>query len=135
MSDAAAHREALLHAAFVQEADCYAQALRLAGELAEACGRGEPIDDRLGRVLELLDEVAGHEARIAPHKQRWEQAGRHAGPELRAVMDRIAALIRELGRHIHTIEEAARLRRDQIGAELDVCDRRRRMQRAYLRDS
>jgi hypothetical protein len=135
MSDAGPDLEAVLHATFVQEAECYAQALRLAGELAEACGRGEPIDDGLRPVLALLDEVAGHEARIFSVKQHWEQAGRRAGVELRAVMDRIAALIRELGRQLHRIEEAARERRDRLGAELDVCDRRRRMQRAYLRES
>ncbi len=135
MSDAGADLEALLQAAFVQEADCYAQALRLAGDLATACGQGEPIDGRLQQVLGLLDEVAAHEARIAPLKQRWERAGRPAGPALRTVMDRAAALIRELGRPLQTIEEAACVRRDRLGTELDVCNRRRRMQRAYLRDS
>ncbi len=124
-----------MHAAFVRQADCYARAVPLAAELAEACGRGEHPDDRLRRVLELLDEVAASEAGIASEKRRWEQEGRRAGVALRGVMARAADLIRQLAGHLRTIEESARARRDVLAAELDACNRRRQMQRAYLRKS
>jgi hypothetical protein len=135
MNDSNADLEAVLHAAYVQEADCYARAAQLAGDLAAACGQGEPIDDRLRPVLDLLEEVAVHETRLAAAKQYWEHAGRPAGPELRGVMDRIAASIEQLGLQLRTIEQAARERRERLAVELDACNRRRQMQRAYARES
>jgi hypothetical protein len=131
MNGSGAEVGALLLSAFLQEADCYGRALQVAAELGAACQRSEGIDERLRQVFALLEEVAAVEARIAPVKQAWEQAGRPAGTELRAVMDRVAALILQLKNHIQTIEEAVRARRDAVAAELDVCNRGRQMQRAY----
>lgn len=123
--------ESVLHAAYVEEAEGYARAERLAGELAAACGRGEPLDGRLQQVLDLLNDIAARDAHIAPVKESWMRAGRPAGAELRAVMDRIAALIGTLSGHFQILEQAARSRRDELAAELDACNRRRQMQRAY----
>jgi hypothetical protein len=131
MSDSA-RPESVLYAAYIEEAEDYARAERLAGELAAACGRGEPLDDRLQQVLDLLKEIAARDARIAPVKESWMRAGRPTGAELRAVMDRIAALIGALSGHFQILEQAARSRRDALAAELDDCNRRRQMQRAYL---
>jgi hypothetical protein len=135
MNDTNAEVEAVLHATYVQEADCYALALQRAGELVAACERGEPIDDRLRSVLDLLDEVAGHETRIAVARQHWEQGGRFAGVELRSVRERIAALITQLSRQLQRIEQMTRERRDRLAVELDACNRRHQMQRAYARES
>jgi hypothetical protein len=135
MSDAGADMQAMLQAALEHEAACYEAALQPAAELAAACGRGEPIDDRLQQVLAHLGAIAEHEFHIAAVKRQWQEAGRPAGPALRAVLDRIAALIRQLSREMQVIEEAVRARRDQLAAELDGCNRRCQMQRAYLRKS
>ncbi|HWG43735.1 MAG TPA: hypothetical protein VN688_13185 [Gemmataceae bacterium] len=135
MNDASTDWQAVLQTAYLEEAACYARAAQLAGELVAACGRGEPIGDQLRPILDLLDEVALHESRIAPTKASWEQAGRPTGPELRGMMDRIAALIEQLGGQLKTIEQAARERRERLAVELDACNRRRQMQRAYARES
>lgn len=131
MTDSA-RMESELHAAYVEEAEGYARAERLAGELAAACRRGEPLDERLQQVLDLLNDIAVRDARLAPVKESWLGADRPTGAELRAVMDRIAALIGALGGHFQILEQAARSRRDELAAELDACNRRRQMQRAYL---
>jgi len=130
-----AELQAVLHAALEREAASYEAALQLAAEQGAACGRGEAIDDRLQQVFARLGEVAEQETRIAALKRQWEEDGRPAGPALRTMLDRLAALIRQLTRELHVIEDAARARRDQLAAELDVCNRRRQMQRAYLRKS
>jgi hypothetical protein len=135
MSDASVNLEAILHAVYAENADRYAAALRLADDLAVACDRGEPIDDRLRQVFDLIGEAANREASLAALKQNGEGEGRRAGPDLRAVMDRIAGLIEELSRRLQTIERAARVRRDELAAQLDVCNRQRQMQRAYQRKS
>ena len=134
MNDSA-EMQAVLHAALEREAACYTAALQTAAEQAAACGCGEPIDDRLQQVFARLGEVAEQEARIAAVKRQWDEAGRPAGPQLRAVLNRLAALIRRLSGELRIIEEEVRARRDRLAAELDVCNRRRQMQRAYLRKS
>ncbi len=131
----AARMQAVLHAALERQAERYAAALQPAAELAAACGRGEPIDERLQQVIACLGDIAAQEASIAAVKKQWDKSGRPAGPALRAALDRVAALIRQLSGELQTIEEAARVRRDRLAAELDVCNRRRQMQRAYLRKS
>lgn len=134
MNDAAP-MQAVLQAALERQAECYAAALQPAAELAAACGRGEPIDERLQQVLARLSSIAEQEASITAVKEQWEKSGRPAGPVLRVALDRVAALIRQLSRELQTIEEAARARRDRLAAELDVCNRQRQMQRAYQRKS
>lgn len=121
----------LLLAAYVSEAEHYATALQLAGEVAAACRLGETIDERLGRVLALLSEIGNREVGLVPIKQRWEQAGRPNHNSLRNVIDRIAEFIRQIQSELQIIEQSVQGRRDQLAGELDVCNRRYRMQRAY----
>jgi hypothetical protein len=121
-----------MHAAFAAQADGYARALELAEGLAASCGEDAAPDDRLAGLLRLLDEAVAREAALAPVKQRWQQTGCAPDAPLRAVMDRIDSLIERLSRHLQTIEHAARQRRDRLADELDACNRRRQMRRAYL---
>jgi septal ring factor EnvC (AmiA/AmiB activator) len=126
---------AVLYAAYVDEAEQYATALRLAGETAAACRRGEKIEDRLNQVLNLLTEIGRRDSLLASVKQRWEQAGRPTNHDLRSAMDRIAALIVQIQRELQTLEQAVQARRDRLADELDACNRSCRMQRAYQRKS
>lgn len=130
MSDIAEGVEERLLAAYAEEADCYDRAVRLAETFC-----GTDFQAVVPPILALLNEIAVREASIAEVKERWRQSGRRAGPKLGAVMDRIAATIEQLRRHMGKIEEAARARRDRLAVELDDCNRRRRMQRAYSRKS
>ena len=125
---------AILYAAYVEEEEQYARALQSARE-ASACGVGEGFDERLRQVFALLDAIAARDDVLAETKQRWEQEGRPSNDALRGVMNRIADLIRHLSRAMQTVESAVRARRDRLADELDVCNRRRQMQRAYLRKS
>lgn len=133
--NAGAEMQVILQAALEREAASYEAALRPAAELAAACRRGEPIDDRLQQVLAHMGAIAEQESHLAGIKRQWQQAGRPTGPALRGVLDRVAALIRQVSAELHVIEEAVRGRRDQLAAELDGCNRRCQMQRAYLRKS
>ena len=126
---------AVLYAAYVDEADQYATALRLAGEAAAASRGGEAIENRLNQVLDLLAAIGRRDSLLAAVKQRWEQAGRPTSDALRAVMDRIAALILQTQRELQNLEQAVQARRDRLADELDVCNRSCRMQRAYQRKS
>ena len=125
------HLGTVLFEAYGSEAERYTTALQLAGEVAAACRRGEAIDDRLGQVLALLDEITRTDALLAPVKQRWVQAGRPNNDSLRQVTDRIAVLIRQIQNELQIIEGTVQVRRDELAGELDVCNRRCRMQRAY----
>jgi hypothetical protein len=131
---------AVLYAAYLEQTERYARALRLASEVAAACGVGADHSTAhaagspgLRQVFALLDEIAAQDALLVPVKQHWESVGRPTTTALRAVMDRIAGLIRLLSRELQTIEQAARARREELAAELDVCNRRCQMQRAYQR--
>lgn len=135
MNEAGADLESTLTEALRRQAECYAAALQPAADMATACARGEPIDERLQQVFAYLEEVAVSESGIAAVKRQWEQAGRPAGTALRAVLDRVAVLIHQLSGELQTIENAVRSRRDRLADELDVCNRRFQMQRAYLRKS
>jgi len=135
MSIANKDSEAVLYAAYLDDAEQYALAARLVGEVAAACQGGEATDGRLIRVLALLAEIARRDRLLAPVKQRWEQAGRPSNDALNAVMDRIAALIRQIQRELKIIEQAVQARRDRLADELDACNRSCRMQRAYQRKS
>lgn len=126
---------AVLYAAYVEEAEQYETALRLAGEAAAACRGGEAIENRLNQVLDLLAEIGRRDSLLAPVKQRWEQSGRLTSDALRAVMDRIAALIVQTQRELQNLEQVVQARRDRLADELDVCNRSCRMQRAYQRKS
>jgi hypothetical protein len=121
----------VLYAAYLDEAEHYATALQLAGEVAQVCGRGEAIDEPLGQLMVLLAETAKRDALLASAKQRWEEAGRPRNDALRAVMDRIAEQIQQIRNELQIIEQTVQTRRDQLAGELDVCNRRFRMQRAY----
>lgn len=127
--------EAVLLAAYLDEAEQYATAARLAGEAAATCQGGEAIDDRLSQVLGLLAEIAGRDSLLAPLKQRWEEAGRPTNDALRSVMDRIAGFIQQIQRDLQTIEQAVQSRCNRLADELDACNRSCRMQRAYQRKS
>ncbi len=121
----------VLYAAYADQADQYARAVRFAGEVSAACSGGQAFDDRLKQVVALLFEITEKDALLVPLKQRWEQAGRPSSDALREVMDRIAMLIRQIQSELHSIAQAVKRRRDQLAAELDDCNRRFRMQRAY----
>lgn len=121
----------VLYTAFVGQAEQYAIALRLAGEVSAACRGGQALDDRLNQVMSLLFEITEKDALLAPAKQQWEQVGRPSNDALRGVMDRIAMLIRQIQSELQTIEQAVKRRREQLADELDDCNRRCRMQRAY----
>ena len=125
--------QAILHTALVQQAQGYAVVLQQAAELAVACLRGETIDERLQPILAELQRLAQREADLAWVKEQWEKANRPADAPLRRVLDQLAALIRQVGRELNTIEACARRRREELAAELDVCNRLRQMQRAYQR--
>lgn len=122
---------AVLYAAYVDQAEQYATALRLAGEVSAACRSEQSSDSRMNQVMALLLEITEKDALLAAAKQQWEQAGRPSGDALRGVMDRIAMLIRQIQSELQTIELAMKRRRDQLADELDDCNRRCRMQRAY----
>jgi uncharacterized protein involved in exopolysaccharide biosynthesis len=135
MNDTNEDTGALLYAAYAEQADHYAAALRLTGEVAAAFSRGDAIQDRLGQALTLLGEIAKRDALLAPAHQRWEQAGKPANDALRGLMNRIAELIQQLRGELQIVEQAVQARRDQLAVELDVCNRQYRMQRAYQRES
>lgn len=112
--------------------ELYARALQLAREATAASARGEPFGEWLRQVFGLLETIAARDAVLAQAKQRWEREGRPSDDALREAMNRIAELIRQLIREMQSVELAARARRDQLAAELDACNRRHQMQRAYL---
>jgi hypothetical protein len=132
MSDAGADLQAILQASFAQQAEGYTAVLQQAVELAAVCERGESIDDRLHAMLAQLQAIPEQQAGLAAIKRQWEDMGRPTDAGLRRMMDRVAALIRQVSRQIQIIEAAARRRRDQLAVEIDVCNRQRQMQRAYL---
>lgn len=135
MSNANGDLQAVLYAGYVDQAVYYARALRLAGELSVACSHGEVIDDRLCQLLAVLGDIAEKDSLLAAAKQQWEREGKPTNDALSTAMNRIADLIQQLCGEWQTLERAVRVRRDQLAADLDGCNDRYRMQRAYQRES
>jgi hypothetical protein len=120
-----------LYTAYQDVAKRYTAALRMVGEVVAASHRGEAIDEQLGQVLALLAETTSQDVSLAPVRRQWEQAGRPRSDALRTVMESIASLIRQIQNELQVLSQAVQARRDQLADELDACNRRCRMQRAY----
>jgi hypothetical protein len=79
----------------------------------------------------ILRDVTGLDASMADDKTAWRQVERPPGPELRAVLERVAASIGTLAsgiqRHVADLEA----RRTQLLPEIDDFIQKRRMLQAY----
>ncbi len=115
------------------EVDCYERALSLVTPLADDCASGAVPDERLQPVYAQLDKIEEYEATITEERRCWDQAGRPVEKALQALLDRIGSLIRQIQAKLDVVQRAAEKRRDELIAELDVCNRRYLMRRAYQR--
>ena len=135
MSDHSTEIEVVLCAAYAEEADCYAKALRLAEELPTAFHRGECPGVQLQRVLAALDEVAAIEVRIADSKRRWlasrVSGWRMPGLMLQRRLAQVKDLIQHLASLIRCAEQDASAQRERMVPEVDAVIRGQQMLRAY----
>lgn len=125
--------EALLCTAYREEADCYAQALRLAEELPAALGPGGSSPEKLQKILDCFDRVAAIEGRINETKKTWRSGAPGPGPELKTVLDHITQLIEHLQSRMSDVEKQASAQKELLEPKLDASIRGQRMQRAYER--
>lgn len=116
---------------YQEELAHYAEARAAAGELRVALARGDDPGDLLARIAGRMDEVARLEADLAGTKELWQRAGARPGPELRAVLSRLAAAVEELAGVVRGLEDDARAKKTLLAPELDELARARQMQRAY----
>lgn len=123
--------DTLLCQAYHEEAERYAEALKLAEQLADSLRQGALAEDALQRLVTLLEEVALLETRIAPVKESWNQAGTSPSPELREVLARVAELIQRLAACVNAAEQEAVVQKGLLAPKLDGLIRSRQMQQAY----
>lgn len=124
---------AILFTAYQQEAECYAQALRLADDLPAALQQGEDSAEKMRQVLACFNEVRAIEDRIAETKQHWIDDGQRPDDEFKAVLDRITDLLERLSARLQEAEQQAAARKISLIPELDSLIRTQQMQRAYNR--
>lgn|GEM_PF-2109185 len=123
--------EAVLCAAYEEEAVFYSQALATTASLVRALQQGVDTSGKLPHILDCLDQVGTVEARLETIKAAWQREGHKPGPRLRSVLKQVRELIEQLAAGIHEAEQAARCRKSQLEPELEAIARRSQMQRAY----
>jgi hypothetical protein len=123
--------EALLGAAFQQQADVYAEALTLADDLLTAWEPGIDPGPPLQHISGLMAQIASSNAAFAQHRLQWQQSGRKPEPKLQSTMQSVTQLIERLADRIRALERLASTYKDQLIPELDNMVRARQMQRAY----
>jgi hypothetical protein len=88
-------------------------------------------DDWAHELRAALADVASLDAAMADDKIAWRLAEQHPGPELQAVLERVAASLATLAagvqRHVADLEA----RRAQLVPEIDDFIQKRRMLQAY----
>jgi hypothetical protein len=95
-------------------------------------GEGDPVNHAWAHDLAtVLNDVTALDAAMRDDKEAWRRSGEQPGPELAAVLDRLAARIGELAvridRHVADLE-ARKLR---LLPEIDTFIQKRRMLQAY----
>ena len=123
--------EALLCTAYEQEAACYARALQIAENAGPALRNGQAAEAEMSGLVACLHDVDTIETGIKGHKEAWQKSARDAGPELRALLARVAELIQSLQDRLAAAEQAARAHIGRLGPQLDEMIRSRRMRQAY----
>jgi hypothetical protein len=123
--------EALLGAAFQQQADVYAEALTLADDLLAAWQPGIDPGPVLQKIGAFMAQIASSNAAIAQQRLQWQQSGRKPEPKLQSTMQSVTQLIERLANRIRELEHRASTYKDQLIPELDNLVRARQMQRAY----
>jgi len=123
--------EAVLCAAYQEEAVFYSQALAATASLVHALQQGADPSGKLPHILGCLDQVAAVEARLETIKAAWQRSGDKPGPLLHGALTQIRELIEQLAAGIQEAEQAARQRKSQLEPELEAIARRSQMQRAY----
>jgi hypothetical protein len=131
MKESTRSAEALLFAAYQEEAGRYAAALQVAEALRSGAGQTGTADEKLPQMLAHLDAVAAIEARIMETKRWWVATGQQPGPQLRAVLEQVTQLIERLAVCVRETELAALAEKQSLLPELDSAARVWQMQRAY----
>ena len=131
MKASQAELETVLRTAYAAEADLYTQALSVAQEIATALEERSGTDHSMPKLLALLDQVTGIEARIADAKALWRRNGHRPGEELQSLLVAVRERIEQLARCINRAEQEAAAHRDRLLPELDATVRSQQMQRAY----
>jgi hypothetical protein len=122
--------ELVLRDAYREQEACYDRALRCIRSLATVFDLTAD-EERLNAYVQLLDEVATIENRIAPVKEQWQRVGRKPGPELSAQLERVTGLLEQLRTMTEQLEQAALKQRSELAPELDQMARGQQMRRAY----
>jgi len=131
MSEDWHHTEAMLSAAFQQQAAIYTEALSVAEELLSAWQPGIDPGPALKKISGLMARIANGNAMIAQKRQQWQHSGRKPEPSLQSAMQSVTQLIERLADRIRTLECLASAYKDRLIPELDSIVRARQMQKAY----
>ncbi len=125
--------DAVLTAAYTEEAELYAQALALAEQMAHEDPRGERVDALLTRVRAFLGQVETIEERLAAAKAQWQQEGQRPSGALAETLARVAGLIHRMQDYLNGARVHAELQKQELAPALDDCIRQQQMRRAYRR--
>jgi hypothetical protein len=123
--------EAVLCAAYQEEAALYRQALALTADIQSTLHQGGNAEAALQHVLTLLNQVGAIEARIAPVKAQYHGGGAKPGSQLHDVLQELRQIVERLAEGIGEAERVARERKSRLEPELDAIIRSSQMQRAY----
>jgi hypothetical protein len=131
MSPAPLSPEAVLCAAYRDQAEHYRHAAALAEALPALLRAGADHSEPLAQVMARLAEVATIEERCRPVKEQWVGAGGTPGAELRGVLTEVTYLIGRLASGLAEAEREAAARQERLAPQVDALIRGRAMRRAY----
>jgi hypothetical protein len=123
--------DAILCAAYRDEAQCYSDALALTNQLPSSLPDQDGIAPVLQRITEIMNKTAEIDNTISACRQQWRAAKREPSPALAAALQEITSLIEKLQMKIAELEKQATAKRDLLIPQMDSMLRIRQMQRAY----
>lgn len=123
--------EQALRVSYETQAKQYADALTVATELQQQFRSGGHIDEPLGKLAALLENVGQMERQMQELKTSWRQAGLPPGAELKNVLVEVETLLKQLIGQIKIAEDFAQQAKERLMPQMDSQSRTKKMQKAY----
>src|SRR3569623_1194062 len=116
---------------YAEEKAIYTQALGIAQAMRQAEAQGDAAPVGLTDLVQILENANRVEARLAPLKDAWRQAGRRPQGNLVQLLGEVARLIQEVQHIVDQSLQATQQQQQQLAPEVDALIRRQNMRRAY----
>jgi len=131
MSSWNADDELLLCESLEEQAECYAEGIRIVQGLEGQFASGACPDVMLSELQGILHRTARIEDDGRRVRQQWNRAHAQAGPRLRKATATLRQTLEQLMEKVREAEQAAATAKDRLAPQLTAQARGAQMRRAY----